>query len=357
MPDAAPANAAETRSNAPANGDKTTETIAIARALAREKASRFVVGDVVDGSHARVRASDCDAKRAIHVVGCKDSRVTIDASVECAKVFVERCEGCEIVVAGRVLSEHLEIWDCVRCEVRYESALGTTQIDQCRGVRLKYAVRAFMGAVVFATSVGVDVAFGDFGSDAQRLDSEDLAPGDHREIPQFITRVIDGDLLTERLIRGKDEYPTTERELRDSLGDALAAEHLDTAPARAELRKDKGNAAFKDGNYSQAVLHYTEALDLDASHVVALCNRAQCFLKLGEHDKALADADAALSVKPDYVKAHFRRGLALHALKRFTDAVLAFERTLSIDPKNIQAKDALRVAEYAVDKARRASRS
>lgn len=67
---------------------------------------------------------DCDVKCVIYVVGCKDSCVMIDVSVECVKVFVEWCEGCEIVVAGRVLSEYLEIWDCVWCEVRYESVFG-----------------------------------------------------------------------------------------------------------------------------------------------------------------------------------------------------------------------------------------
>ena len=239
----------------------------------------------------------------------------------------------------------------------FKRGLGTIQIDQCREVRLEYERKGFMGAVVFATCVGVRVAFADDGDggERRRLDTEDLAPGDHREIPQFIARFVNGELLVERLIRGKDEYPTTERELRESLGDALAREHLDTAPARAELRKDKGNAAFKEGNYAQAVVHYTEALELDPSHVVALCNRAQCLLKLGEHEKALADADAAVDVKSDYVKAHFRRGLALHALKRFQEAVRAFEDTLRIDPKNIQAKDSLRVAEYAAGRAARES--
>ena len=329
---------------------------AMGDAVRAERESRHVVRDATD-RRVVVTRSDVDAKRAIHIVDCARCVVEMDASVTCAKVFVERCVECVVVSAGRVVSEHAEIWDCEGCVVTFKRGLGTIQIDQCREVRLEYERKGFMGAVVFATSVGVRVAFADDGDggERRRLDTEDLAPGDHREIPQFIARFVNGELLVERLIRGKDEYPTTERELRESLGDALAREHLDTAPARAELRKDKGNAAFKEGNYAQAVVHYTEALELDPSHVVALCNRAQCLLKLGEHEKALADADAAVDVKSDYVKAHFRRGLALHALKRFQEAVRAFEDTLRIDPKNIQAKDSLRVAEYAAGRAARES--
>jgi len=277
----------------------------------------------------------------------------IECDVKCAKVFMEACEDCVVTVKGGVVSEHLEIWECQRVRVRYESPVGTTQVDQSHDVVLSFAERGFLGAVVFATSVDVRVAFG--AGESERLDRDDLACGDHREIPQFITRVVDGALLTERLIRGKDEYPTTERELRAALGDQLTHEHLDTASARAELRKDKGNAAFKDGAFAQALVHYTEALELDPTHVVALCNRAQCFLKLGEHEKALRDADACVAVKFDYVKAHFRKGLALHAMRRFPDAIIAFERALAFDPANVQAKDALRLAEVQCQRLSRSS--
>ena len=317
-----------------------------------ELASRVVIERVRDGETRIVTASECEARRAIEVRECSDATIVLEADAACAKVFLERCARTEVRVRGRVVSETAEIYGCRDVRVVYERTMATTQIDDSEDVRLGYGTRDALGAVVFATSARIEATFADGTS--TRLDRGDaLAVGDQREIPQYITRFVDGELVTERLIRGKDEYPTTERELRAALGDALAAEHLDTAPARAELRKDRGNAAFKDGNFSQAAVHYTEALDLDPSHVVALCNRAQCFLRLGEHEKALADAEAAIVVKSDYVKAHFRRGLALHALKRFTDAVRAFERAIALDPTNVQARDSLRVAEYAAMKASR----
>lgn len=298
-----------------------------------------------------------DPARAIHLRDLSDREVVLEGDASCAKAFVERCARTRLVIKGRVVSESVEVWGCEGVEIICESAIATTQVDDATEVTVRHPARRALGAVVFATSRDVGVAFDDEGGVVQRLDDHGLAPGDHREIPQFISRIVNGEIMTERLIRGKDEYPTTERELRASLGASLANEHLDTAPARAELRKDRGNVAFKEGNVAQAAVHYTEALDLDPSHVVALCNRAQCFLKLGEHEKALADAERAIEVKSDYVKAHFRRGLALHALERFTDAVHAFERALALDPKNVQAKDALRVAEYAVVRSRRETRT
>jgi hypothetical protein len=324
----------------------------IAQGLGQERERRVAYADHVD-QHVIITAADVDAKRAIHIKASTRSAFVIESDVKCAKVFVEGCSDCTVTVKGAVLSEHVEVWECQGVRVRYDAPVGTTQVDQSRNVVLSFAERGFLGAVVFATSVDVRVGFGaeTNGAEYERLDHDSLAPGDHREIPQFITRVVDGALLTERLIRGKDEYPTTERELRAALGDELTDDHLDTAPARAELRKDKGNAAFKDGIFTQAVVHYTEALELDPTHVVALCNRAQCFLKLGEHEKALSDADACIAIKHDYVKAHFRKGLALHAMRRFPHAIQAFERALAFDPANIQAKDALRLAEVQAQRA------
>ena len=75
-------------------------------------------------------------------------------------------------------------------------------------------------------------------------------------------------------------------------------------------------------------------------------NRAACFLKLGHHDKALADADACLAAAPTNVKGHFRRGLALHALGRWREALPSLGRASELDPKNKQIKEAIKFAEY-----------
>ena len=95
-------------------------------------------------------------------------------------------------------------------------------------------------------------------------------------------------------------------------------------------------------------MHYTLALDKGgtARPAVVYANRAACFLKLGEHAKALADADAAVAAEPGFVKGHFRRGLALHALGRWKDALPSLGRALEIEPKNKQIREAMKFAEF-----------
>jgi len=145
--------------------------------------------------------------------------------------------------------------------------------------------------------------------------------------------------------------------------DILGEDEINEFVKQCITHKGDGNDAFKTGEYAQAVLHYTMAIDkssglddaikeltLDSSsnfherHIV-FANRSACFLKLGHHDKALADADACINMDSSYVKGLFRKGLALHAMKRYQDAISVLASALKIEPKNKQIKQALQFAE------------
>ena len=91
---------------------------------------------------------------------------------------------------------------------------------------------------------------------------------------------------------------------------------------RADELKTQGNTFFKDKQYSAAIKAYTEALDLHTTAVLygVFCvsgipsskrhsalgifpgNRAFAHLKLENFGSAIADADAAIRVDPDYLK-------------------------------------------------------
>ena len=54
-------------------------------------------------------------------------------------------------------------------------------------------------------------------------------------------------------------------------------------------------------------------------------NRSASFLKLNKVSQALADAEACVALRPDWEKAHFRRGVALEEKGDDAGAVAAFE--------------------------------
>ena len=242
------------------------------------------------------------------------------------------------------------------------------------------------------------------------------------EEAQFITSVVDNELVTERIYRPgestnvkKGMMPLTERELKDmqkqkeKIDDAVekhlkdiikiekrdnselqasdnindleevieevytsaSKEDIDTIVASCENEKTKGNEAFTSGEYAQAVLFYTLALDRAAElpdavtveeklsgksstasnitqlfprHIV-LSNRSACFLKLGHHEKALKDGNDSELLDPTYVKGIFRKGVALHAMGRYRDAIESLAAAQKLEPKNKQVKQALQFAE------------
>ena len=44
-------------------------------------------------------------------------------------------------------------------------------------------------------------------------------------------------------------------------------------------------------------------------------NRSYCYDRMSQYEKALQDADVAISLAPDWPKGYFRRGRALSGLK------------------------------------------
>lgn len=55
---------------------------------------------------------------------------------------------------------------------------------------------------------------------------------------------------------------------------------------------------------------------------------------MGDLDRAVADYDQAILIKPDYVAAFYNRGLALADKKQYAKAISDFTAVLRVDPKN-----------------------
>lgn len=214
---------------------------------------------------------------------------------------------------------------------------------------------------------------------------------------QFVTSVNNGQLVTEKVVRagsttGKNVRAMTQREIdaeqeRREKAAAMAIQKaeemfkiqdkdgnlVEKKPVEPKsdddveevLSKDvqdivdecmqnkaRGNEAFGTGEYGQAILLYSLALDkaeelpADAPSSVfprdvIYSNRAACFLKLGQHEKAEEDARKALEINPENVKANFRQGLALHAMGQYRAALPILTRAHKIEPNNKQIKQAL----------------
>ncbi|THH14016.1 hypothetical protein EW146_g6278 [Bondarzewia mesenterica] len=88
----------------------------------------------------------------------------------------------------------------------------------------------------------------------------------------------------------------------------------------ALIAKEKGNSAFKSGDYPTAIGHYTTAALADPKDPTYPLNRAAAYLKLGKNEDAERDCGKVLSLSPKNVKALFRRAQARIELQKLAEA-------------------------------------
>ncbi|XP_058978568.1 protein unc-45 homolog B-like [Musca domestica] len=107
--------------------------------------------------------------------------------------------------------------------------------------------------------------------------------------------------------------------------------------AEALTYKDKGNQAFKDGKYDEAIKLYTQAIKKGEKHKelpIFYKNRAQAYLKESKWEEALADCNESLKLAPKDPKALFRRAQAYEGLKKYPEAYKDATDLFKADPGN-----------------------
>jgi stress-induced-phosphoprotein 1 len=111
--------------------------------------------------------------------------------------------------------------------------------------------------------------------------------------------------------------------------------------AAAEEAKAKGNKALQAGKTSEAIEHYTTAINLDGTNHVYFSNRSAAYLQQKNANAALDDAQACLGLNPNFSKGYSRKGAALHALKRYNDSIAAYKEGLEKFPDDAGLKKGL----------------
>jgi Ca2+-binding EF-hand superfamily protein len=112
----------------------------------------------------------------------------------------------------------------------------------------------------------------------------------------------------------------------------------------------KGNDLFADGKTDEAIEMYSKAIELEKSHIY-YSNRSAAYLKKGEPQKALDDANMCLELNPDFEKGYHRKGAALQGLKKFDEAVAVYDDGISKFPESEELKKKLEKSKLAKESA------
>eukprot|EP00271_Cylindrocystis_brebissonii_P015588 TRINITY_DN38522_c0_g1_i1.p1 TRINITY_DN38522_c0_g1~~TRINITY_DN38522_c0_g1_i1.p1 ORF type:complete len:304 (+),score=64.65 TRINITY_DN38522_c0_g1_i1:484-1395(+) len=103
----------------------------------------------------------------------------------------------------------------------------------------------------------------------------------------------------------------------------------------AASAKAKGNAAFADNRFADAVRFYSDAIRLSpAPDSVLYSNRSAAYAGSRDFEKAEKDALKALELNPRWGKAYARLGAALVGSNQLKKALAAYKKGLQEDPRN-----------------------
>lgn len=105
----------------------------------------------------------------------------------------------------------------------------------------------------------------------------------------------------------------------------------DTMTKKSASLTEKGIKLVQEGQYTQAVSMFTEAIKCDPKDNRFFGNRSYCYYCLEQYPQALADAERSILLAPDWPKGHFRQGSALMGMKRYSEAEKAMEQVLKLD--------------------------
>lgn len=101
--------------------------------------------------------------------------------------------------------------------------------------------------------------------------------------------------------------------------------------ARMPDLKRQADEAFKNQDYLNSLVFYTQALKLDNFDAKLLSNRSLCWLRMGDGQRAYEDATACKKPRPKWAKSHYRQGAALMFLKDYASAYSSLSRALELD--------------------------
>ncbi|KAG6815326.1 hypothetical protein H0H87_002938 [Tephrocybe sp. NHM501043] len=121
---------------------------------------------------------------------------------------------------------------------------------------------------------------------------------------------------------------------------------------KAQTEKEKGNAAFKAGDFPTAIGHYSAAIIADGEDYTFPLNRAAAYLKLGKNEDAERDCTTVLELSALNAKALFRRGQARFALEKLEEASTDLYQALKREPTNAAVKDELKKVTELLEKKR-----
>lgn len=95
---------------------------------------------------------------------------------------------------------------------------------------------------------------------------------------------------------------------------------------------EKGNAAFRQKHFDEAITDFTETIRIDPSLFMAYYGRGNSYLGKGDLDRAMADFSEAIRLKPDAALGYFFRAGVFKRKADFDRAITDYIESIRLGP-------------------------
>jgi len=102
----------------------------------------------------------------------------------------------------------------------------------------------------------------------------------------------------------------------------------------ASIYYDRGVSWLKLGEFEQAIMDFTSAIDMNPSHSDAYNNRGFAYDAIRDYEKAIVDYSKAIEIKADAPNYYSNRGMSWKAKGDINNALKDFNKAIEINPKN-----------------------
>lgn len=105
--------------------------------------------------------------------------------------------------------------------------------------------------------------------------------------------------------------------------------------------KERGNAAFRESKFPEAIKEYEEAVKRDPKNAAYRNNLAAAYQKMCLFNDAKREIEKCIEIDPKYVKAWAKKGEIEFFMKEYHKAIDSYRAGLQVDPDNVTCKQGL----------------
>ncbi|KAH3758891.1 hypothetical protein Pelo_9302 [Pelomyxa schiedti] len=162
------------------------------------------------GVNATLTSTEVPEGAAICFIDCTDCQYRIEAP--CVKIFLQGCTGLQLHIVGKVITSTMEIFHCEGVKAVMSGQVHTVQADMNRDLDLAFPDKETFRMIVWAGCYNFKIQVGEFelltGFDIMKSQYKNL----REDISQFKISMVHDKLMSERVVRLDNGFPTTKRE-------------------------------------------------------------------------------------------------------------------------------------------------